>query len=172
MVKLNRRRMRILLRRALHTADSPRRTAAAFALGVFLGFSPFFGVHTLAALGLAFLLRLNRLAVLFGTFVLNPWTVVPIYGGGMTLGFWTLGQSTEAFPDLPFGSVRLTRPETIVALLDGLQPVLFPFLIGNLTLALVASAVSFPVVLWAVSRYRARRSARRQRISPQAASSQ
>ena len=75
------RRLRILLRRALHTADSPERTAAAFSLGLFLGFSPLIGLHTLLGLGLAFLLRLNRLAVLLGTFVLNPWTVVPIYGG-------------------------------------------------------------------------------------------
>ena len=34
----------------LHVNDTPERTARAFALGVFLGFSPFLGLHTIVAL--------------------------------------------------------------------------------------------------------------------------
>ena len=34
----------------LHIDDTPERTAAAFALGVFFGFSPFLGLHTLLAI--------------------------------------------------------------------------------------------------------------------------
>src|SRR5439155_1124216 len=72
-------RLRSWLRFALHTDDTPPRAALAFALGVFIAWTPLLGLHTVLALGLAFALGLNRVAVLAGTFVNNPWTLVPIY---------------------------------------------------------------------------------------------
>ena len=44
------------LERLLHTHDSPRRTASAFALGVFFGFSPLLGLHAILGVAFAFLL--------------------------------------------------------------------------------------------------------------------
>ena len=41
-------------------SDSTRRTAAAFALGVFLSFSPFMGLQIAVGMTTAFLLKLNR----------------------------------------------------------------------------------------------------------------
>jgi len=52
MIHLTRRVVRRWLDTLLHIEDTPERTAAAFALGVFFGFSPFLGLHTL--LGIAF----------------------------------------------------------------------------------------------------------------------
>lgn len=46
----------------------------ALAMGIFIAFVPLVGVHTLMALGLAFLLRLNPLIVLLGTQISNPLT--------------------------------------------------------------------------------------------------
>jgi uncharacterized protein (DUF2062 family) len=40
------RSFRALLRQVLHLQESPRRTALAFALGVFIAFSPAYGLHT------------------------------------------------------------------------------------------------------------------------------
>jgi len=71
-------RMRHWLDQMLHTHDTPSRTAAAFALGVFLGFSPLLGLHTLLGLVLAFLLNLNRVAVLLGIYSNLPW-ILPAY---------------------------------------------------------------------------------------------
>src|SRR5262245_66491344 len=59
-------RLRRFLDHLLHTHDTPQRTAAAYALGVFLGFSPLLGLHTILGLILAFALSLNRVAVLLG----------------------------------------------------------------------------------------------------------
>ena len=50
----------------LHVHDTPERTAAAFAMGVAIGFSPFLGLHTAIGLALAFALNLNRVAALIG----------------------------------------------------------------------------------------------------------
>ena len=72
------------LEQLLHTHDTPRRTAAAYALGVFFGFSPFLGLHTVLGLLFAFALNLNRVAVLLGIYTNLPWILVPYY----TLTTW------------------------------------------------------------------------------------
>src|SRR5262249_55625303 len=92
-----RRRVRRYLRRLLAIEDSPRRTALAFAIGVFLAFSPLLGLHTVLGLAIAFLFGLNRMALLVGLFVNNPWTLIPIYVfagyiGGLIFGY--PGQTT------------------------------------------------------------------------------
>src|SRR6516225_5416478 len=71
-------RVRRWLDQLLHTHDTPQRTAAAYALGVFLGFSPLLGFHTLLGLVLAFALNLNRVAVLLGIYSNLPW-ILPAY---------------------------------------------------------------------------------------------
>ena len=159
------RRLRIVLRRVLHTPDSPRRTAAAFALGTFLGFSPLLGVHTILALSLAFALRLNRLAVLAGTFVLNPLTIVPIYGAGTTLGFLILGRSAEDFPPLELPWMDMFTISSLTSdVSDSVRASLLPFLLGTTLLGVAAAATAFPISLFLVQRMRALRSARRRRV--------
>ena len=54
MIHLTRGLVRRWLDVLLHIQDSPERTAAAFAIGIFFGFSPFLGFHTLLALIVAF----------------------------------------------------------------------------------------------------------------------
>src|SRR5215207_1476664 len=71
-------RMRRWLDQLLHTHDTPQRTAAAYALGVFFGFSPFLGLHTILGLAFAFALHLNRVAVLLGIYSNLPW-ILPAY---------------------------------------------------------------------------------------------
>src|SRR5205085_7640534 len=70
----------------LHIEDSPERTAAAFALGVFFGFSPFLGFHTLLGILFAFLLNLNRVAVLVGVYANLPWFLAPYYAAATIVG--------------------------------------------------------------------------------------
>ena len=72
MIHLTRGLIRRWLDALLHIQDTPERTAAAFALGVFFGFSPFLGLHTLLGVVFAFLLNLNRVAVLLGVYSQPP----------------------------------------------------------------------------------------------------
>ena len=71
-------RIRSWLEQLLHTHDTPQRTALAYALGVFLGFSPILGLRTVLGLALAFVFRLNRVAVVLGVYSNLPW-LVPAY---------------------------------------------------------------------------------------------
>ena len=55
---------RSLLKQVLHLQESPQRTALAFAIGVFIGFSPAYGLHTVMVLICSWALRLNFLALM------------------------------------------------------------------------------------------------------------
>src|SRR5262245_65212257 len=79
MIHLTRALVRRWLGALLHIADTPERTAAAFALGVFFGFSPLLGLHTILGVAFAFLLNLNRVAVLLGVYSNLPWIIGPYY---------------------------------------------------------------------------------------------
>src|SRR5437762_10984991 len=79
MIHLTRRVIRRWLSHLLHIDDTPERTAAAFALGVFFGFSPMLGFHTILGILFAFLLNLNRVAVLLGVYSNLPWIIAPYY---------------------------------------------------------------------------------------------
>ena len=70
---------RTAFRRLLALDDPPERTALAFAIGVFIAFTPLLGLHTILATLIAFLFRFNKIAIYTGTFVNNPFlTLVPI----------------------------------------------------------------------------------------------
>jgi uncharacterized protein len=58
--------------------ESPERLAAAWALGIGIGLSPLMGLHTALALVLAIVFRLNKVDVVLGTLIINPWTL-PLY---------------------------------------------------------------------------------------------
>src|SRR5436190_2589115 len=71
-------RVRRWLEQLLHTHDTPQRTAIAYAVGVFFGFSPLLGLHTVLGVAVAFVFNLNRLAVLLGIYSNLPW-ILPAY---------------------------------------------------------------------------------------------
>src|SRR5262249_11421477 len=56
----------------LHHHVEPARLAAAVALGVFIGLTPFYGLQTVLAIVLAGLLRLNITAAVVATQISNP----------------------------------------------------------------------------------------------------
>jgi len=88
-------RLKDLVRKLLHIKDTPERTALAYAVGIFLGFSPFLGFHTLGGLAIAFLFGLNRVAVLLGVWTNSPWWIVPFYMGATWVGMRVTGFRIE-----------------------------------------------------------------------------
>ena len=80
-----------LIKKLLHIEDSAERTALAYAIGIFIGFSPFLGFHTLAGLAIAFLFGLNRVAILLGVWTNAPWWIVPYYTFATWLGMRVTG---------------------------------------------------------------------------------
>ncbi len=133
-------RLRQAFRLLLRLEDTPHRVALAFAIGVFIAFFPIIGIHTGMALAIAFLFRLNRVAILAGSFVNNPWTLAPLFMGGTVLGCVLLGVSTSGLRGVDRG---LQGRAFYEALLENLRPFLLPFLLGNLALGVVGGVVSY-----------------------------
>lgn len=130
------RRLRVLLQ----VDDSPPRVALAFAIGVFISFSPFLGIHTGLALAAAFLFRLNRVALVFGAWVNNPWTLAPAYTAGTLLGCALLGVSPVSLEAIDWS---LQGRAFYDSFLSGFRPLLVPFLVGNLLLGALAAVPSY-----------------------------
>jgi uncharacterized protein (DUF2062 family) len=151
--------MRRWAEKLLHVHDTPERTALAFALGIFCGFSPFLGLHTVMGLIVAFALNLNRIAVLLGVYLNLPWFIGPFYAGCTALGAWMTGARMPA--DF------MTRLETVwhlpvwserfVALGELLRPLLSAYLIGSTLVAAIMSVVAYYAALAFIrARHRAR----------------
>lgn len=149
-------RLRGFLRQLLHLNDTPERTALAFSIGVFFSFSPFVGLHTIMGLTTAFLFKLNRLALLVGVYVNNPWTLAPAASLGTALGFYLLGTENR-FADASWDS--MLSGHFWKEMFSDIEHLLLPFFLGNLILSVVAGMIAYLVLRRILVRHRARREA-------------
>jgi uncharacterized protein (DUF2062 family) len=149
MIHLTRAVARRWLEALLHIHDTPRRVAAAYALGVFFGFSPFLGLHHIAALGLAFTLGLSRVAVVAGLWTNLPWIVAPYYAFTTLVGAKLLGVATPldlseqlaaAFAHSPFDA-GFWQVFTV------LTPLVRPFFVGSAVSAALLAALGYQIAL-------------------------
>jgi uncharacterized protein (DUF2062 family) len=150
MMHLTRALVRRWLDTLLHIDDTPQRTAAAFALGVFFGFSPFLGLHTLLAIGLAFVLDLNRVAVLLGVYSNLPWIIGAYYTFTTMIG--SLITRTRLPPGLRERLIDLFDKSLLHAefwhgLYRLMQPLFLPYLVGSLIGGVLMAASAYPLAL-------------------------
>ncbi len=141
---------RSTLRRLLAIDDPPERTALAFSIGVFIAFSPFLGLHTIAATALAFAFRFNKIAIYAGTFVNNPFlTLVPIILASYATGALLLGRPLGLPPESMelLSSPHLLTGEWWGKLFESGGNVLLPFFIGGMVLSVVCSSIAYPLTL-------------------------
>ena len=144
----------------LHTGDAPERTAAAFSIGILIGFSPLLGLHTLLALLVAFAFRLNRLAVLAGAYVNLPWFMGPYYAGVTALGALILGIEIPADMAARLDGV-MGLPgwgQQAEGILHLFYPFIWPFVLGSSLGCTVLAAVAYQPALRFVRRRRAAKS--------------
>lgn len=120
--------------------DTPHRIALAFAIGVWIAFSPLLGIHTGLALAIAFLFRLSRAAMLFGAYLNNPWTIAPMYTAGTLLGSWLLGVSPSGISEI---SWQAEGDDFYRSLWLGLQPYIGPYFLGNTVLGVLAAVPAY-----------------------------
>lgn len=141
--------LRGLLRQLLQLNEPPHRTALAFATGVFLTFSPPYGLHMLLALGCAWAFRMNLAALVAGLCVNTPWTIVPALGFTLWVGCALLGT--------PFPTALDWSDTSAAGIFHQVAPYAIPFVVGALLVSLAAGAAAYPIAYWLVSRYRAAR---------------
>lgn len=86
-----RRAASYVMHRLRRLPDPPYRIARGIAAGVFVCFTPFFGLHIVLAMALAFLMQGNIMAAAIATFFGNPITFPIIASVAVELGSWMLG---------------------------------------------------------------------------------
>lgn len=136
----------------LQVDDTPHRIALAFGIGVWLAFFPILGVHTILALLIAFLFRLNRAALLIGVYVSNPWTLAPLYMAGTVLGCEIFGVSSAELTAVDWS---LHGRAFYRALFESLRPYVWPFVVGNTVLGVAGGIVGYVVLREILERRRA-----------------
>jgi len=151
--------------------DPPHKIARGVAAGIFVSFTPFFGMHFLLAAALTWILNGNILAALIATFVGNPITFPFIATVSIELGAWML--------DLPggmplprvfeaFTSASVEIWANVVAMFtddpvrwghlrDFFAEVFLPYLVGGLVPGVVAGVIGYAVTIPAVTAYQNRR---------------
>jgi uncharacterized protein (DUF2062 family) len=135
------------LRSLVALNDPPHKLALAFALGVFVAFSPTLGLHVITCLALGWIFRLNKLVILTASFINNPWTVVPLYGVCIWFGLKITGHDATV-PQIAWNELTLANSY------DVLKPFLWSYLVGTLIVGAVAAFVSYFLFYEIVVRYR------------------
>jgi uncharacterized protein (DUF2062 family) len=170
-----RRAIEYLGHRMRRLPDSPHRIALGFACGVFTTFTPFFGLHFVLAVGLAWALRANLIAALIGTGVGNPLTfplIAPLALGlgREILGYGASGRDVSRVADA-FSQAFAAIRDGLLSLFGGghadwhllvpfFRDVLWPYFVGGLAPGLAAAVVSYYLTRPLVAAYQARRRAR------------
>ncbi len=131
------------LRQILTIQEPPHKVATAFAVGVFIGMSPLLGIHTVMAIGIAWIFRLNRIVTLVGVFVTNPWTIVPIYTFGTWVGAKLLFID-NIVPVIDWSNI------SILGFINEFRPLIMPFVVGTTFIGIVSALIGYIVIYKAV----------------------
>ena len=152
--------------------DNPKSIARGVGAGVFVSFTPFFGLHFITAFLVARLVRGNVLAALLGTFFGNPLTFPIIAFTSLEIGHFILGtrfdhsahatlfgQFVAAGHDLKHNVLALFTDE--VSHWDNLigffERVFLPYLVGGFVPGITAAVVSYWLSEPVIAAYQKRR---------------
>jgi len=122
----------------------PGHIAAGFAVGVFISFTPFIGLHTPIAIALAFLLKLNKVTCVTGSWINTPITVIPALGMSYQVGNFLRGESAGAL-QLQGGLAWHSLEKYAVSLM-----------LGSSLVGFIAAVISYFLCYYLVVRFRAR----------------
>jgi uncharacterized protein (DUF2062 family) len=157
---------RYLWHRVTRISATPHTIALGVAIGAFVSFTPFIGLHFLLAGLIALALGGSILASALGTAVGNPLTFPFIWLASYNLGAMLLGyrQRTRIHIDLPDHLLPLlfSNPGLVWrAFWSAVDPYILPMLVGGIPLGLACGVAIYIVVRSAVAGYQHRRQARK-----------
>ncbi len=141
--------LRNTLREILRLDDEPWRIAGGLGVGVFIAFSPYYGVHTVLAVLAAFLFRLNVAATLLGAWLVIPPAIPVVMAFSLRVGWVLVGRPVRGHP--------IAKGASAIALWGRLAPHVWPLVVGATVVGLGAALVAYVVTYQAVLRVRAAR---------------
>ena len=134
--------------RFLKIRGNPRQIGLGFALGLFLGTTPFIGLHSIVAVVLAALFKWNKIAALSGAWISNPLTFPFLYG----LTWWVGSGVTRA--SVATGLPLSWDVEYLIALIKKSPQILHILIVGGVVVGLPLALAGYFVAVWGVKKYR------------------
>lgn len=131
--------------------DSPHAIAGGIAIGVFMGFTPLFGLKTLLSLGVAYLLRCNPIAAVIAVSlhdVVTPFWPI-LLRVEYEIGYWILSNPHVLPPKMEFSHAHMHLGDMLkwTTFLD----IGLPLLVGSLFLSAPAAVLFYVISLWVFS---------------------
>lgn len=146
---------------------TPGSIAAGFACGAAVAMTPFYGTHIVTGGLLAWAIRGNIIAAVFGAQVANPWTAAPLWFGAYYLGAWMLGLNIADHPPnfivMFKGLTEAILKVDMQMFLTKVWPIFWPMVVGSIPMAIVAGLVSYFALTPVLRMVQLRRVARLQR---------
>lgn len=135
----------------LHAETSVCTLTRSTCLGIFIAFSPFVGLHTFMAIGLAWLLSFNiSVTLMVSCLINNPWTMLPVYGCDYMFGKWVC-----CFWDvniiMPQGFLSFFEP--FVSFLGLSSHSIWIFFIGGNILSILLAIVMYLPTRWLFEKF-------------------
>jgi uncharacterized protein len=146
------RGLRYVALRVLRLKSSPHSIAVGVAVGAASSFTPFFGLHIVLAVLLAWIFSGNVLAAAIATALANPITIPLILAASYEIGTALVepqGGSTVASADI----ARMIEHMNLAELWGLLKPML----VGSLPLAVAAALIFYPLAFRAAWLFQKRR---------------
>jgi uncharacterized protein (DUF2062 family) len=115
--------------------------ALSVAVGVFVGFTPLVGFHTIILYLFSRVFKKSFLAAFIGSCFPSgtPWQIPLVYFAGYKFGVLLLGR--EKFANISLSYLRLLGGKQIIVLLGK------PLLVGSFSLAVLGGLVAYPITL-------------------------
>ena len=142
---------------------TPHSTAAGFACGAAISFTPFVGLHIVLAGLVAWIIRANIMAAVIGTAVGNPWTFPFIWTFIFKLGVWLGAAGAGAnVNELDFQKIFSSSLDAIFTydlsyLFETAWPVFWPMFIGGIPCFIVVWILFYLPLRPLIRRYQAKR---------------
>jgi len=127
---------------------NPREISLGFALGIFVGMSPFMGLHTAIAVFLAALLKWNKISAALAVWLSNPITAPVLYGitylvGARVLAFENHYQLPHAF-----------NLDSLLYILRSAPELIWVLVVGGIVTGVPLAIVSYFIAHLTITKYR------------------
>lgn len=123
----------------LLSGRSPEKLALSFAIGIYISFSPFPGLHTVMMFIFKYLFDLHFPTLFLATSINNPWTMIPFFTFDYFFGYWLVHHWLALDPSWQISLVKIFGTGSICV---------WSFLIGGNVLGILGGLLSYPVIFF------------------------
>ena len=145
------------LRGVISPGDSTHELALGASIGMFVAFTPLFGLHLVMIVCVAFLLqrliRFNKALAIATSYVNNPFTFAPMLWASYKVGAWWVPSAAGQF-DLSKITAAIDWRHGFASVPKFVQGIGLPMLVGCLVLGVITALLTYPISFALVSWYR------------------